>query len=416
MTWNVERKIQSFNYTQDTPEFGINLSTKREILEQSLCEIKYRSIFENALVGIFQATKNGNYLMVNSTLATIYGYQSSSELIANVKNIKKQLYVDKNRYLELMRLLQENKTIKRFESQVYRRDGTIIWISENVRPIYDSKANFLGYEGTVEDITERKLSEKLIQDELKKQRDAAESKYQFLSMVCHDLRTFLTVILTASDLLKYHNDKLKEKDREKYFTKISTTIKTMNELLEGLLVIGKTEFAKQTIQIVPFDFRDFCESIWQDVQTITKTNHQLIYSSKCDNITLITDKTLLRQILMNLFLNAVKYSPESNTVYLDLNYQNNQITFKIKDEGVGIPKEEQDKLFEAFHRASNALKFAGTGLGMTIVKRAVELQGGTISVESEVGKGTTFAVTLPTICTKISTKTSETKVLCCVTE
>lgn len=416
MTWNVERKIQSFNYAQNTPEFGINLSTKREILEQSLCETKYRSIFENALVGIFQATKNGNYLMVNSTLATIYGYHSSSELIANVKNIKKQLYVDKNRYLELMRLLQENKTIKRFESQVYRRDGTIIWISENVRPIYDSKGNFLGYEGTVEDITERKLSEKIIQDELKKQRDAAESKYQFLSMVCHDLRTFLTVILTASDLLKYHNDKLKEKDREKYFSKISTTIKTMNELLEGLLVIGKTEFAKQTIQIVPFDFRGFCESIWQDVQAITKTNHQLIYSSICDNITLITDKTLLRQILMNLLLNAVKYSPESNIVYLDLNYQNNQITFKIKDEGVGIPKEEQDKLFEAFHRASNALKFAGTGLGMTIVKRAVELQGGTISVESEVGKGTTFAVTLPTICTKISTKASETKVLCCVTE
>ncbi|MCL1466682.1 PAS domain-containing sensor histidine kinase [Argonema galeatum] len=414
MSWNVEHEVYSTQALEITPEFASSVSTKREILEQTLLEteIKYRSLFENALVGIFQATNNGKYLIANPTLARIYGYESPSEFIATVTDIKEQLYVDPNRHIELMNLLQDCNVVYRFESQVYRKDGSAIWISENVRAIYDSNGQLLSYEGSVEEITERKYSEEMMHAKLAKEKEINEIKSRFLSMVCHDLRTFLTIIITTSDLLKLHGNKFTAKDRRQYFEKITVTVKSMNELLEGFLAISKAECGKKTTRIPPFELKSFCQAIWQDVQTITKTTHRLAFISTCQNVTLVSEKTLLRQILMNLLLNAVKYSPQDSTIYFDLSCQKNQISFRIKDEGVGIPQEDREHLFEVFHRASNVLNFSGTGLGMAIVKRGVELYGGTILVESEVGCGTTFTVILPTICTKLATSEWENKIFC----
>jgi|GEM_PF-2862164 len=414
MSWNVENEVYSIEPLQNKPKFASRVSAKREMLEQTLLETetKYRSIFENALVGIFQATNNGKYLIANPALARIYGYESPSEFMATVTNIKEQLYVDQNRHIELMNLLQARNVVCRFESQVYRKDGSTIWISENARAIYDSNGQLLSYEGSVEEITERKYSEEMMHAKLAKEKEINEMKSRFLSMVCHDLRTFLTIIITTSDLLKLHGNKFTPKDRGQYFDKITVTVKNMNELLEGFLAISKAECGKKTTQIAPFELQSFCQAIWQDVQTITKTTHKLAFISTCENVTLVSEKTLIRQILMNLLLNAVKYSPQDTTVYFDLSCQKNQITFRIKDEGVGIPQEDREHLFEVFHRASNVLNFSGTGLGMAIVKRGVELYGGKILVESEVGCGTTFTVILPTICTKLATSEWENKIFC----
>lgn len=414
MSWNVEHEVSSIVPLETTLEFTSSVSAKREMLEQTLLETetKYRSIFENALVGIFQATNNGKYLIANPALARIYGYESPSEFMATVTNIKAQLYVDPNRHIELMNLLQAHNVVCRFESQVYRKDGSTIWISENARAIYDSNGQLVSYEGSVEEITERKYSEEMMHAKLAKEKEINEMKSRFLSMVCHDLRTFLTIIITTSDLLKLHGNKLTAKDRGQYFDKITVTVKSMNELLEGFLAISKAECGKKITQIAPFELKSFCQTIWQDVQTITKTTHRLAFISTCENVTLVSEKTLIRQILMNLLLNAVKYSPQDTTVYFDLSCQKNQITFCIKDEGVGIPQEDREHLFEVFHRASNVLNFSGTGLGMAIVKRGVELYGGKILVESEVGCGTTFTVILPTICTKLATSEWENKIFC----
>ncbi|MCL1474398.1 PAS domain-containing sensor histidine kinase [Argonema antarcticum] len=414
MSWNVEHEVYRLNSLENTPTFGSSVSTKREILRQTVLETetKYRSIFENAPVGIFQATNNGKYLIANPALARIYGYESPSELMASVTNIKEQLYVDPNRHIDLINLLQERNVVYRFESQIYRKDGSAIWISENVRAIYDSNGQLLSYEGSVEEITERKYSEEMMQAKLAKEKEINEMKSRFLSMVCHDLRTFLTIIITTSDLLKLHGNKFTAKNRGQYFEKITSTVKSMNELLEGFLAISKAECGKKTTRIAPFELQSFCKSIWQDVQTITNTTHRLAFINTCQNVTLVSDQTLLRQILMNLLLNAVKYSPQDSTIYFDLSCQKNQITFCIKDEGVGIPQEDREHLFEVFHRASNVLNFSGTGLGMAIVKRGVELYGGKILVESEVGCGTTFTVILPTICTKLPMSEWDNKIFC----
>lgn len=134
---------------------------KRKQSEQALvdAEEKYRTIFENAVDGIFQTTPDGHYLSANPALARIYGYASPGELIANFTNIEKQLYVDPNRRCEFKRLIQDHKTVSDFESQVYRKDGRVIWISENARAVRDYQGALVYYEGTVQDITRRKQAE-----------------------------------------------------------------------------------------------------------------------------------------------------------------------------------------------------------------------------------------------------------------
>ncbi|WP_347339570.1 PAS domain S-box protein, partial [Planktothrix sp. FACHB-1355] len=135
--------------------------TKRKQAEEALRQVEqnYRSIFENAVEGIFQTTPDGGYLTVNPMLARIYGYDSPAELIATIIDIKQQLYVDPNRRFQFRNLLQEQDAVWGFESQVYRKDGSIIWISESARALRDETGQLLGYEGTVVDITQRKQAE-----------------------------------------------------------------------------------------------------------------------------------------------------------------------------------------------------------------------------------------------------------------
>ena len=153
-------------YAQGRAAFaiGIDVSDRHEAIEAlQKAEEKYRSIFENAVEGIFQTTPDGYYLSANPTLARIYGYDSPEELIANLTSIQQQLYVDPHRRNEFVTRLHENDAVLNFESQVYRRDGSLIWISENARIVRDQSGNVLYYEGTVEDITERKQAEEALQ-------------------------------------------------------------------------------------------------------------------------------------------------------------------------------------------------------------------------------------------------------------
>ncbi len=146
--------------------------TDRQQAQEALriAEYKYRGLFENAIIGIFQTTADGHYLNVNLALARIYGYSSPLELITHLINIEKQLYVDEQRRQEFARLLQQNDAVCEFESQVYRADGNIIWIAENARAVRDGQGELLYYEGTVEDITERKLAEQALRQQAERER------------------------------------------------------------------------------------------------------------------------------------------------------------------------------------------------------------------------------------------------------
>lgn len=374
-----------------------------------IAEAKYRSIFENAVEGLFQSTPEGRFLDVNSTLARICGYQSPQEMMAQITDIGGQMYVDKQRRAEFIRLMEEHESVLAFESQVYHAEGYVIWISENARAVRDEEGNIIAYEGDVEEITERKRAEAEMRKALQKEKELNLLKSRFVSMISHEFRTPLTTIMAATEALEYYGHRWSEEKKNKYFNRIQVTIQHLTELLNDVLIIGQSEAHKLPYNPTFTDLDTFCKNLLEEIQLTAdrKCKFTLKIHGKKNRINLentllknsqmfpLIDERLLRHIFTNLISNAIKYSPNGGEIDWKVFYQKKQVIFMIKDEGIGIPFEDQKHLFESFHRARNVGTIPGTGLGLAIVKRSVDRLGGTITVHSEVGKGTIFTVTLP---------------------
>lgn len=370
--------------------------SERQRMEMALrqAEHRYRDIFENAVEGIFQTTPDGRYLNANPALAEILGYESSQDLMAHLADIESQLYVDPNRRQEFIYLMQKRKLLSEFESQVYRKDGSVIWVCENARAVYDNNNILLYYEGFVEDITKRKQAEEDIQTALHKEKELSELKSRFVTTTSHEFRTPLATILSSTELLRKYSHKLREEQKVTQLQQIQITVNHMTQLLNDVLLIGKAEAGKLECNPVPLDLVRFCHDLAVEIQ-ITTNIHTIAFSSQGECTQACMDGKLLRQILSNLLSNAIKYSPQGGTVYFDLVCDRQTATFQVRDEGIGIPAADQVQLFDAFHRANNVGTISGTGLGLAIVKKSVDLHGGKIALNSEVGVGTTFTVIIP---------------------
>jgi signal transduction histidine kinase len=169
----------------------------------------------------------------------------------------------------------------------------------------------------------------------------------------------------------------------------------MNGLLDNVLILGKAKAGKIEFEPTSLDLEAFCHDILEQIQVTDKVGHRFLFHIEGDLQEALIDERLLRHILVNLLSNAVKYSPAGTTVRLEITRDGYEGIFRVSDTGIGIPEEDQKRLFEPFHRAGNTRGIDGTGLGLTIVKQAVEVHQGTISCESATGVGTTFIVHLP---------------------
>ncbi len=229
---------------------------------------------------------------------------------------------------------------------------------------------------------------------LDKERELGELKSRFISMASHEFRTPLTSILSSAEMLEHYSHKLTEQKRLEHLHRIQASVKNMIGLLEDVLIIGKAEAGKLEFAPAPMDMVEFCRDLVEEMQ-LSFSEHTLRFRSQgqCEQAWL--DERLLRHILLNLISNACKYSPAGSAVDFDLTCQADRAILRIQDYGIGIPIEDQARLFETFHRARNVGNTPGTGLGMAIVKRSVDLHGGAIQVDSQVGVGTTVTVTLP---------------------
>ncbi|HEY9597303.1 MAG TPA: ATP-binding protein [Cyanophyceae cyanobacterium] len=232
---------------------------------------------------------------------------------------------------------------------------------------------------------------------LNEEKRLNELKSRFLATVAHDLRTPLASILLSLDLLQRYEARLSEAKKSKHFGQMQTTIKTMTEQLEELLTVNQAESGKLPFNPEPLDAIAFCQSVLDSFQSSAADKCQLHFSSQGDCTPMNLDRSLLQHILNNLLSNAIKYSPPGSTVSFTLICESHQCILNIHDQGIGIPPEYLNRLFQPFERADNVHNIKGTGIGLYIVKQAVEQHRGTISVESQVGKGTTFIVTLPSV-------------------
>jgi len=230
---------------------------------------------------------------------------------------------------------------------------------------------------------------------LGKEKELGELKTRFISMASHEFRTPLTTILSSAELLEHYSRQWTEDKKLEHFRRIQTATKNMMGLLDDVLVMGKVEAGKLRFIPAPIDLDKFCRDIVEELRLSAGAKHSLVLTVQGDATQAHMDETLLRHILSNLLSNAIKYSPPGSIIQFELACRDGQAVFQINDQGIGIPPEDQAHLFETFHRAANVRNIAGTGLGMAIVKRSVDLHGGTIDVASQIGVGTTVTVSLP---------------------
>lgn len=248
---------------------------------------------------------------------------------------------------------------------------------------------------TIEIALARCKAETEIRKALEKEKELNELKSRFVSMVSHEFRTPMATILFSAGLLESYSNKWPEEKKLVHIRRIQSGIQQMTSLLNDVLLIGKAESGKLEFNPKPIDLDLFCRELVEDLELSDSNQHQIIFTIEGSYNQAKMDEKLLRHILSNLLSNAVKYSPENTKVEFNMVYQKNSVIFQIKDTGIGIPLEDQKRLFETFHRANNVGTIPGTGLGLSIVKKSVDLHGGTISLQSEVGLGTTFTITLP---------------------
>jgi signal transduction histidine kinase len=257
----------------------------------------------------------------------------------------------------------------------------------------------------IETALSRHQAELAIQNALIREKELTRLKSQFVSIVSHEFRNPLSVILTSLDLLEGYDQQLSFAQKVKYIRQARNSVNIMTQLMEDVLVLGDIESNTLQCNPLPLNLSQFCRELIEEFQATTRHNRSIHFleTRPPDTDSIEADERLLRHILTNLLSNAIKYSKPINEtsqssdrpITLSLTHQSHQVIFCVDDQGIGILPEDLPHLFESFHRGSNVNQIPGTGLGLNIVKQCVDAYGGEISVTSQVGEGSAFTVILP---------------------
>ena len=245
-----------------------------------------------------------------------------------------------------------------------------------------------------EAIEELQATKKELDAALVKERELSELKSRFVSMASHEFRTPLATIQSSLSLVKKYGELKDIQKQDKHIGKIKSSINNLTDILNDFLSVSKLEEGKVENMPEGFDLKEFVSEIISEVKEIAKEGQTISYNhSGKKSVSL--DKKVFKNILFNLASNAIKFSPENETISIVSETKNGSVKILVKDKGIGIPKTDQKHLFERFFRGHNATHIQGTGLGLNIVSKYVELMNGSISVSSEENKGTTFIITFP---------------------
>jgi PAS domain S-box-containing protein len=245
-----------------------------------------------------------------------------------------------------------------------------------------------------EAVEELEKTKKNLNEALEKERELNELKSRFVSMASHEFRTPLATILSSLSLVKKYGE-LNEKEKQtKHIIRIKSSISDLTDILNDFLSVSKLEEGKVEYAPEEFLIPEFITGIINEMQPLARENQKINYTHT-GNEEVSLDKKLLKHILFNLISNAIKFSSDSKPVEIKTELKKEEIHIMVKDHGVGIPLEDQKHLFERFFRGHNVTHVQGTGLGLNIVSKYVELMNGSITFESKENKGTTFNICLP---------------------
>ncbi len=405
-----------------------------------LDSVHMNSLFENATEGIILTDKQARIVMANPAAERMFGYDKNEltgktietlipdKLKPHHHELREGFYKHpSNRVMGHGRdLYGRKKNGSNMPVEVslshYRRDNDLYVIAfiVDITQRKEIENNMLRQKAELEKITEqiRQLNAELeikveertqilkealqkleesqmeLSEALDKEKQLNEIKSRFVSMASHEFRTPLTTVLSSASLLsKYHSEKDQDK-REKHIQRIKNSVNNLNDILEDFLSLGKLNEGKIEAKPESFELKELICDVTDEMKALLKPGQHFDIVCQPEG-TISTDKKLLRNILINLFSNAIKFSDEGKSIHIEAQTDHGKLTVSIRDEGIGISDEDQQHLFSSFFRAANALNIQGTGLGLHIVKRYADLLGGTVSLKSELQKGSTFTFTIP---------------------
>lgn len=373
--------------------------------ERDAAEKKYQGIFKNAVEGIFRIAADGRIITANPSFALILGYPSSHEIIANGNpSYFPASEKDKN---ALINLLDTQGKVVGHEIELFKKNKEKLWCSISARKIHSQNKNNFYYEGFVIDITERLDKDKALR-EWKVAKEANQTKSEFIANMSHEIRTPLNTILGFSELLSAD---ITDKKQKNYVELMKTSGESLLTLIDDILDLSRMEAGKLTFKFRPVSLT----GLFSEIEHIFKekiTEKKIQFQVDLDNDMpehLLLDEIRLRQILVNLVGNSVKYTEKGMIRLCAEKKEVNQsktidLIIKVTDTGIGINEQEQKYIFDPFKQARGQKNRTndGTGLGLAISKRLCEAMSGQISIQSTPGAGSEFKVCLKN--TKISSE------------
>jgi PAS domain S-box-containing protein len=392
--------------------------------------IGFDALFNSASIGIIITDENSRIMQANPFLLHLFGYNLAEVTSQPIELLMparfREVHVDhRNDYQHhpRRRVMGDGLTLLGL-----RRDGTEFPIEVSLGPYKSADRQYVI--AFISDISNRKAAEnelkqlnaeleakvsertaslnrivlqleahmkeieekdKELQIALQKERELNDMKSKFVSLASHEFRTPLSAILTSTFLISKYAESGNIDQQEKHLKKISRSVSLLTDILNDFLSVSKIEEGKVELRYTLFDIHRFMGIIVEEMNMVLKQRQEIAFTHHGSHEILL-EPSLIRHIITNLLSNAIKFSPEGNTILLNTRFENGTLTIQVKDHGMGIPAEDQPLLFQRFFRAGNVSYVQGTGLGLHIIGKYVELMDGTITCESELNKGTTFTV------------------------
>jgi PAS domain S-box-containing protein len=398
------------------------------------------SLFENATEGIIVTDSKGTIFLVNPSACRMFDYLEDEligqkiEILIPTQYKKSHVALRENFYHDPRnRVMGHNRDLhgqkkdgKNFPVEVslstYVRDGEryVIAFIIDITHRKETEESMIRQQQQLEKVTNdmRKLNAELeakveertvilkealqrleqsqaeLSEALDKERELNEIKSRFVSMASHEFRTPLSAVLSSASLLSKYTTTEEQDKRNRHILRIKDSVKHLNDLLEDFLSLGKLDEGKIGAIETEFDLPETMRETAEDMKGILKNGQQLNYKHEGEN-RIVTDRKLIRNILINLISNAVKFSEENAPIDIYSKVADSTAIISVQDHGIGISDEDQEHLFSSFFRGKNAVNIQGTGLGLHIVKRYMDLIGGSIELKSKLEKGTTITLTIP---------------------
>ncbi|WP_051286284.1 sensor histidine kinase [Megalodesulfovibrio gigas] len=386
-----------------------NTRLRQEMLQRAMTEEKYRSIFENAVEGIFQSTPEGRLLEVNPAMAKMLGYASPAQMLREVLRLEEDLYVHPQDRRRLLAAFLRQDRVTAFEVPYRRRDGSVIWVSLSGRIVRDETGRPLRLEGLCEDATQRKATLQALENAKNEAERLSLMKSNFLTLVSHELRTPMTSILGFSSLIKKRIERKvlpavqgdsAGKALEDVLGNLDIIVMESNrlsELINNTLDLARLESGQFVWDVVRFEVPALMAHALRSSEVLFSQKGLALQRRIPERLPLaVGDYNRLLQVLINLLSNAVKFTP-AGTVTCAVAQEDGLLRFSVTDTGIGIPNADKDIIFDKFKQLGDTLtdKPRGSGLGLPICKEIVEWHGGRLWVEDAPGGGSIFCFTLP---------------------